>query len=95
MTIEMRHATVSVMSDDVSATGPDPVWSLGVFIVGLLTMGVGGAATWHWVFNVGEAIMLLGATLFLAVVAWNYALLTPRGMLAYLLSRVGRLFRRR
>lgn len=49
--------------------GPDPVWGVGVGIVGLLIMAVGGAATWHWVFNVGEAIMLIGAALFLGAVA--------------------------
>ncbi len=53
--------------------GPDPVWAVGMCIVGLLIMGIGGAATWHWTFNIGEAILLLGMTLFLVCVAmsWN------------------------
>jgi hypothetical protein len=45
--------------------GPDPVWAVGVFVVGLVVMGVGGAATWHWVFNIGTAVLLLGVLWFL------------------------------
>ncbi|MFP6685478.1 MAG: hypothetical protein VB934_12225 [Polyangiaceae bacterium] len=44
---------------------PDPVWGLGVGITGLVVMATGGAGTWHWVFNVGEFIMLVGAAMFL------------------------------
>jgi hypothetical protein len=53
------------------AQGPDPVWGIGVFIVGLVTMATGGAKTWHWVFNVGEAVMLIGIATFLVVIAIN------------------------
>ncbi len=49
--------------------GPDPGWGVGLFVVGLLVMSVAGAATWHWVFNVGEALLLIGAMVFLAFVA--------------------------
>lgn len=35
----------------------------------MVTMAVGGALTWHWVFIVGEGVMLLGAALFLGAVA--------------------------
>lgn len=45
--------------------GPDPVWGLGVFIVGLFVMALGGAQTWHWVFNIGETLLLIGAIVFL------------------------------
>ncbi|HHH28191.1 MAG TPA: hypothetical protein ENK57_07580 [Polyangiaceae bacterium] len=55
--------------DEVADLGPDPVWGVGLFVVGLLVMGVGGAMTWHYVFNVGEAILLLGAVVFLLFVA--------------------------
>ena len=53
--------------------GPDPVWGVGVSIVGLLIMATGGAATWHWTFNIGEGILLLGMTMFLVMVvlSWN------------------------
>jgi hypothetical protein len=54
------------MNEDV---GPDPVWGVGLFFLGLLIMAVGGAATWHWVFNIGEGILLLGAVYFLGTVA--------------------------
>jgi len=47
---------------------PDPVWGLGVGIVGLVVMATGGAGTWHWVFNIGELIMVIGAALFLGAV---------------------------
>jgi hypothetical protein len=46
----------------------DPAVGLGVFVPGLFVMALGGAATWHWVFNVGEAIMLAGMTLFVGAV---------------------------
>jgi heme/copper-type cytochrome/quinol oxidase subunit 1 len=63
-----------LQADDASAeeredVGPDPVWPLGLFIVGLLVMATGGAATWHWVFNVGETLLLIGVVWFLAAVA--------------------------
>ena len=53
--------------------GLDPVWGIGIGIVGLLVMGIGGATTEHYLFNMGEAAMSLGATLFLAavVLSWN------------------------
>ena len=53
--------------------GPDPVWGVGVCVVGLFIMASGGAATWHWTFNIGEAILLLGMVVFLGavVLSWN------------------------
>jgi hypothetical protein len=57
--------------------GPDPVWGLGLFIVGLLIMGTGGAMTWHYTFNVGEGILLLGVVVFLTFVARTALLQNP------------------
>ena len=51
---------------NVTKPGPDPVIGVGLFVVGLLVMATGGAFTWHYVFNVGEGILLLGAIVFLA-----------------------------
>ena len=55
--------------DDASDLGPDPIWGVGLFAVGLLVMATGGAMTWHYVFNVGEGVLLLGAAVFLLSVA--------------------------
>ncbi len=59
--------------DPIHEAGPDPVWGVGLCIVGLLIMATGGAATWHWVFNVGEGILLVGMVVFIAtvVLSWN------------------------
>ena len=51
--------------------GPDPVYGLGIGIVGLVVTAVGGALTWHYTFNVGQGIMLLGAAVFLTCGAWT------------------------
>jgi hypothetical protein len=48
---------------------PDPVFGLGFVLLGILVMGVGGAATWHFVFNAGTGLALLGAVLFVGSVA--------------------------
>jgi uncharacterized membrane protein len=57
--------------------GPDPVVGVGLFVVGLLIMATGGALTWHYVFNVGEGLLLLGAILFLVSVVWTSLRLEP------------------
>ena len=62
------------MSDEAQAThvadaGPDPVWGATVFVVGLLIMAIGGASTQHYMFNVGETILLVGAAMFLVSLA--------------------------
>lgn len=49
----------------------DPATGIGIFVPGLFVMAIGGAATWHWVFNVGEGIMLAGMTYFVVAVAWT------------------------
>lgn len=46
----------------------DPAIGIGIFVPGLFVMAIGGAATWHWIFNIGEAVMLAGMTLFVAAV---------------------------
>jgi hypothetical protein len=46
----------------------DPAIGLGIFVPGLFVMAVGGAMTWHWIFNIGEGVMLLGMTHFVAAV---------------------------
>lgn len=46
----------------------DPAIGIGIFVPGLFVMAIGGAATWHWIFNVGEAVMLAGMTLFVGAV---------------------------
>jgi hypothetical protein len=49
--------------------GPDPVWGLGLFIVGLFVMAIGGAGTWHWMFNIGETLLLVGVIVFVTCIA--------------------------
>ena len=44
----------------------DPAYGAGLVILGILVMGISGAATWHYVFNAGTGIALLGALLFVA-----------------------------
>ena len=65
----LRSASNRVVSKRGNAAGPDPVWGLGVFIVGLLTMAFGGATTRHWVFNIGETLLLIGVIVFVGAVA--------------------------
>ena len=65
---------------DVHELGPDPVWGVSVGIVGLLIMATGGAMTWHYVFNVGEGMMLLGAVMFLYAVTRTALIRHPLGI---------------
>lgn len=48
---------------------PDPVIGIGLVILGVLVMGVAGASTLHYVFNVGTAIAIVGAIVFVVSVA--------------------------
>jgi predicted membrane metal-binding protein len=50
-------------------SGPDPIYGLALLVVGILTMGVAGAATLHFVFNAGTALTILGALMFVASLA--------------------------
>jgi uncharacterized membrane protein HdeD (DUF308 family) len=48
--------------------GPDPVVGIALVIFGVLIMGIGGAATAHYLFNVGTVLAVVGAMLFVAFV---------------------------
>ena len=67
-------AATAVTRDAVKAEtnpvedAPDPAIGIGLVILGVLVMGVGGAATLHYVFNVGTAIAIIGALVFLVAV---------------------------
>jgi hypothetical protein len=56
-------------SSNIHEEGPDPVVGVGLVIVGILIMGIGGAATAHYLFNFGSGIAILGAVLFVLFVA--------------------------
>jgi hypothetical protein len=49
-------------------TNVDPSVGIGLVILGVLIMGVSGAATWHYPFNVGTGIAILGAVQFVVSV---------------------------
>ncbi len=49
--------------------GPDPVYGAGIALLGILMMGIAGAATEHYAFNVGSATAILGAILFAGAIA--------------------------
>ncbi|MSP26158.1 MAG: hypothetical protein EXR75_13575 [Myxococcales bacterium] len=48
--------------------GPDPVHGMALGVAGLVIMATGGAANWHYFFNVGEALLLGGAAAFIGAV---------------------------
>ncbi|MBK6519079.1 MAG: hypothetical protein IPM79_38700 [Polyangiaceae bacterium] len=48
---------------------PDPVVGIGLVILGVLVMGIAGASTLHYVFNIGTAIAIVGAIVFVVSVA--------------------------
>lgn len=52
-----------------SSDGPDPIVGVGLVIVGILMMGISGAATAHYLFNFGSLIAMVGAVLFVTFVA--------------------------
>lgn len=76
--------------DEPEALGPDPVWGVGLFVVGLVVMATGGAMTWHYVFNVGEGILLFGAVVFLLFVAISSQKQDPIRLRTALLRALGR-----
>ena len=51
--------------------GPDPVLGVGLVILGVFIMGVAGAATAHYIFNLGTLIAIVGALLFVAFVTFS------------------------
>lgn len=46
----------------------DPATGFGIFVPGLFVMALGGAMTWHWIFNIGSGIMLAGMTWVVAAI---------------------------
>ncbi|NUP09522.1 MAG: hypothetical protein HOW73_26050 [Polyangiaceae bacterium] len=64
---EASRAEASSANDDA----PDPVIGIGLVILGVLVMGIAGAATLHYVFNIGTAIAIVGAIVFLVCVAMS------------------------
>jgi len=75
---------------DAPDLGPDPVWGVGIFVVGLFVMAIGGAMTWHHVFNVGEGVLMLGAVVFLLFVAISSQKQDPIRLRAALRRALGR-----
>ncbi len=59
--------------DDVERDppGPDPVLGVGLVILGILIMGIAGAATAHYLFNIGTLIAIIGAVLFVTFVTFS------------------------
>lgn len=55
--------------DKKRSDGPDPIVGVGLVIVGILIMGISGAATAHYLFNFGSLIAMVGAVLFVTFVA--------------------------
>jgi hypothetical protein len=51
--------------------GPDPVVGVGLVILGILIMGIAGASTAHYWFNVGTLIAIVGAVLFVTFVTFS------------------------
>lgn len=70
-----RPASPTVESKE-AARGPtilhkvhlDPATGFGIFVPGLFVMALGGAMTWHWIFNIGSGIMLAGMTYVVAAI---------------------------
>ncbi len=74
----------------MAGVGPDPVVGMGVGVAGLFIMAVGGAGNWHYCFNVGEALLLGGAALFIGSVVVSVMKQEPldlRGRLSRLRAR--------
>lgn len=57
-----------VLAKDRPARRPDPVVGIGLVIFGVLIMGISGAATWHYVFNFGTGLAIVGAVWFVITV---------------------------
>ncbi len=46
----------------------DPATGFGIFVPGLFVMALGGAMTWHWIFNIGSGIMMAGMSYVVAAI---------------------------
>lgn len=55
--------------DQVRFEGPDPVIGAGLCLFGIFVMGLGGSRDWHYVFNVGTLVAIVGAAIFVLFVA--------------------------
>ncbi len=53
----------------VESTGPDPAIGAGITLLGIFTMGTGGAADAHYVFDAGMVVAVAGAATFVLFVA--------------------------
>lgn len=51
-----------------AGTGPDPVVGAGLTLLGIMAMGITGAAGQHYLFNASTGVAILGAVLFVASV---------------------------
>ncbi len=49
--------------------GPDPVIGAGLCLFGIFVMGLGGSRNWHYVFNAGTLVAIVGAAVFVLFVA--------------------------
>lgn len=52
-----------------SSEGPDPVIGAGLVLFGIFVMGLGGSRDWHYVFNAGTFVAIIGAAVFVLFVA--------------------------
>lgn len=66
--VDTQHLPEQSADQAGKKRGPDPVVGIGLVILGILVMGIGGAATFHYVFNIGTAILIVGALVFLVSV---------------------------
>ena len=60
------------MNDDVGRAhdeGPDPVIGAGMVLFSIFVMGLGGSRGWHFVFNAGTLVAIIGAAVFVLIVA--------------------------
>ena len=55
--------------DSRNDLGPDPVIGAGMALFGIFLMGTGGARDAHYLFDVGVAIAVIGAVVFVLFVA--------------------------
>jgi hypothetical protein len=49
--------------------GPDPVIGAGLVLFGIFVMGLAGSRDWHYVFNAGTFVAIIGAAVFVLFVA--------------------------
>lgn len=54
---------------EVRNDGPDPVIGAGLVLFGIFVMGLAGSRNWHYVFNAGTFVAIIGAAVFVLFVA--------------------------